>query len=57
MSMQMTPHYWQLFASQQAGLLFLPPLTGTRLGLMSGDITDAAVMHDTESYQKQCCSC
>ena len=22
-------HYWQLFASQQTGLLLLPPLTGT----------------------------
>ena len=26
--MQMTPHYWQLFVSQQADLLLLHPLTG-----------------------------
>ena len=30
--MWMTPHYWQLFASQQIYLLSLPPLTGTWLG-------------------------
>ena len=33
--MLMTPHYWQLFASQQTGLLSLPPLTGTWLGFRS----------------------
>ena len=31
--MLMTPHYWQLFASQQTDLLLLPPLTGTLLRL------------------------
>ena len=35
MSMLMTPHYWQLFASQQTDLLLLPPLTGTLLGFRS----------------------
>ena len=35
-----TPHYWQLFASQQADLL-LPLLTGTWLGFRSGAITCA----------------
>ena len=28
----MTPHYWQLFTSQQRDLLLLPPLTGTWQG-------------------------
>ena len=36
-----TPHYWQLFASQQRDLLLLPPLTGTWLGFMSGATTGA----------------
>ena len=30
--MLMTPHYWQLFASQQTDLLLQPLLTGTWLG-------------------------
>ena len=38
---QMTPHYWQLFASQQTDLLLLPSLTGTWLGFRSGAITGA----------------
>ena len=38
---QMTPHCWQLFASQQTDLLLLPPLTGTWLGFRSGAITGA----------------
>ena len=37
--MQMTPHYWQLFASQQTDLLLLPSLTGTWLGFRSGAVT------------------
>ena len=41
MPLVMTPHYWQLFASQQTDLLLLPPLTGTWLGLRSGAITGA----------------
>ena len=40
-AMQMTPHYWQLFASQQSDLLLLPPLTGTWLGFRSREITGA----------------
>ena len=40
-SMQMTPHYWQLFANQLTDLLLLPPLTGTWLGFRSGAITGA----------------
>ena len=39
--MQMTPHYWQLFASQQTDLMLLPSLTGTWLLFMSGAITGA----------------
>ena len=39
--MQMTPHYWQLFASQQTDLLLLFPLTGTWLGFRSCEITGA----------------
>ena len=39
--MQMTPHYWQLFASQQTDLLLLSSLTGTWLGFRSGAITGA----------------
>ena len=35
----MTPHYWQLFASQHTDLLFLPPLTWIWLGFRSGAIT------------------
>ena len=41
MPMQMTPHYWQLLASQQTDLLLLPLLTGTWLGFRSGAITSA----------------
>ena len=36
-----TPHYWQLFASQQTGLLLLPRFSGTWLGFRSGAITGA----------------
>ena len=36
--MQMTPYYWQLFASQQTDLLLLPPLTWTWLGFRTGAI-------------------
>ena len=39
--MQMTPHYWQLFANQQTDMLLLSPLTGTWLGFGSGAITGA----------------
>ena len=39
--MQMTPHYWHLFASQQTDLLLLPALTGTWLGFRSCAITGA----------------
>ena len=35
----MTPHYWQLFASQQTDLLLLPPFTGTWIRFRSGAIT------------------
>ena len=35
----MTPHYWQLFASQQTDLLLLPPLTAIWLKFRSGAIT------------------
>ena len=41
MPMLMTPHYWQLFASQQRDLLLLPPLTGIWLPFRSGAITGA----------------
>ena len=41
MPMEMTPHYWQLFASQQAYLRLLLPLTRTWLGFRSGAIDDA----------------
>ena len=44
--MQMTPHCWQLFASQQTDLPLLPPLTGTRLGFKSGGVS---LVHDSES--------
>ena len=37
----MTPHYWQLFASQPTDLLLLPPVTRTWLRFMSGAITGA----------------
>ena len=43
--MQMTPRYWQLFASQQTNLLLLPPLTETWLWFRSG----AILVRDTES--------
>ena len=36
-----TPHYWQLFASQQTDLLLLPPLIGSLLKFRSGAITGA----------------
>ena len=39
--MQMTPHYRQLFVSQQTDMLLLSPLTGTWLGFRSGAITSA----------------
>ena len=39
--MQMTPLYWQLFASKQTDLLLLPPLTGTCLGFRSDAIIGA----------------
>ena len=42
--MQMTPHYWQLFASQQKDLLLLYLLTGTWLGFRSGAITGFSVI-------------
>ena len=41
MNMLITPHYQQIFASQQTDLLLLPPLTGTWLGCRSGAITCA----------------
>ena len=41
MPMLMTPHYLQLFASQQTELLLLPPLTRTCLGFRGGEITGA----------------
>ena len=40
--MQMTHHYWQLFACLQTDLLLLPPFTGIWLGIRSGAITDAS---------------
>ena len=39
--MLMTPYNWQLFASQQKHLLWLPSLIGTWLGFRSGAITGA----------------
>ena len=42
MSMLMTPLYLQLFASQQADLLLLPPLTETWLEFRIGAITGAS---------------
>ena len=44
MPMQMNPHYWQLFASQQTDLLLLPPLTGTWLEFRSGAITRSCMI-------------
>ena len=39
--MLMTPHHWQLFASQQTDLLLLPPYNRDLLGFRSGAITGA----------------
>ena len=41
MIMQMTPHYWQLFASQRTDLLFQPLSTGTWLEFKNSSITGA----------------
>ena len=39
--MQMTPHYWELLASQQTDLLLVPPFSKTCLGYRSSAITGA----------------
>ena len=41
MSMQTTPYFWQLFASQQTDLLLLPPLTGSLVRFRSGAVAGA----------------
>ena len=41
MTMEMTPIYWQSFASQQTDQLLLPPLTGTWQGFRGGAINGA----------------